>query len=89
MQTVSKAVCLIIFSLALLAPVLPVAPELMGKVQWVAAILLIAHAAELLIAFPFLKRYRGSMTDSISLSLLYGLLHWLPLKRSAANDDRA
>lgn len=88
MQSVSKALCLLIFALALLAPVLPVPGAIMGPLQWIAAVLLLAHAAELLIAFPYLKRHNGTLVDSIALALLFGLLHWLPLKQRAANDDR-
>ena len=39
------------------------------------------HALELLFAFRFLDRYKGSMGMSVVLALLFGVLHWAPLAR--------
>jgi len=56
-----------------------------GPVAAVAAIVTIAlvglHALELLYAWRFLHRYRGSMGASVALALLFGVLHWAPLAR--------
>jgi len=34
-----------------------------------------------------LRRYRGPLAVSIALNLLFGLLHWVPLKRAATVVD--
>jgi hypothetical protein len=39
------------------------------------------HALELLFAYRFLHRYKGSMGMSLALALLFGVLHWAPLAR--------
>ena len=41
----------------------------------------LGHAVELLVAFNAVKRYPGPLIDSIGLTLLFGLLHWLPLRK--------
>ena len=56
-----------------------------GPLAAAAAIVTIAlvglHALELLFAYRFLHRYKGSMGASIALALLFGVLHWAPLAR--------
>ena len=34
------------------------------------------------------RSLKGQVLLAIALALLFGLLHWLPLKQRAANDDR-
>ena len=57
--------------------------------QYVALILLSAHAVEVLIAFKSVKRYKGALVVSVALTLLFGLLHWIPLAREARSLHRA
>jgi len=54
-------------------------------VQNIAAILLGLHVLELAIAWRSVVRHAGPLVDSIALTLLFGLLHWLPL---AKRDSR-
>ena len=42
------------------------------------------HALELLYAYRFLRRYKGSLGMSVVLALLFGVLHWAPLARQKA-----
>ncbi len=49
-----------------------------------AGAMLFVHALEVPFVLAHLRRYRGSLAASIALNLLFGLLHWVPLKRGAA-----
>ena len=46
------------------------------------AAMLVVHAIEVPFVLPHLRRHRGSLAASIVLNLLFGLLHWVPLKRA-------
>lgn len=77
-----KAVLLAIYLLAVVSACSGVIP---GGIwlQWVAVILLVAHALEVLVAWGSIRKYQGPVIDSVALTLLFGFLHWLPLKKSA------
>ena len=46
-----------------------------------AGVLLVVHALEVPFVLAHLRRRRGPLAASIALNLLFGLLHWMPLKR--------
>ena len=50
--------------------------------------LLVLHALETVVVFKHVKRYQGPVAVSVLLSVLFGVLHWLPLAR-AARAERA
>ncbi len=79
-----KAACLGAYILALagLAGLLPTA--LAATVQQLALVLLLVHAVELVVMFKHVRLYRGSLAASVVLTLLFGLLHWRPLAKVAA-----
>jgi len=52
-----------------------------------AGVMLVVHVLEVPLVIGHLHRYRGSLAASIALNLLFGLLHWVPLKRAAAVDE--
>ena len=52
-------------------------------VQTVSLALLLIHALECLLAYRYIKLYPGSLLVSLLLSMLFGLLHWMPLARKA------
>jgi len=52
-------------------------------VQTVSLALLLIHAVECLLAYRYIKLYSGPLVVSLLLSLLFGLLHWMPLARQA------
>jgi len=81
MNTVSKAICLAIYLLAVAGAFVALPFGITSVLQKVAVILLLAHVLELLIAFKSVKRYPGPLVDSIALTLLFGFLHWKPLTR--------
>ena len=83
MNTALKGGALVIYLLAVVgvAGFLPVG--LASALQLVAVVLLTLHVLELLVAFKYLRRYPGSLIDSVALTLLFGFLHWMPLKKGA------
>jgi hypothetical protein len=83
MNNALKAGALAIYLLAVAGAsgVLPAA--IASAVQVVAAALLGLHVLEVLVAFRTLKRYPGPLVDSIALTLLFGFLHWWPLRAKA------
>lgn len=44
-------------------------------------LLVAGHVVELAVAFKAIRRYPGPLIDSIGLTLLYGFLHWRPLRK--------
>jgi hypothetical protein len=53
-------------------------------VRNVAVVILLAHVIETVVAFKYVRRYRGALAVGIVLSLLFGLLHILPLARQSS-----
>jgi len=81
MITFMKASCLAVYLLAVVGAVVALPFGIGSAVQGIAAILLVLHALEVLIAFRSVKQYPGPLVDSIALTLLFGFLHWKPLTR--------
>ena len=81
MYTLLKASCLIIYLLAVIGSFAIPSSGVTSALQIVAILLLAGHALEVLIAFGSVKRYSGPLVDSIALTLLFGFLHWLPLRK--------
>jgi hypothetical protein len=79
MSVFLKASCLAIYLLAVVGAFATLPWGLTPIVQWIAIVLLGAHALELLVAFNGVKRYPGPLIDSIALTLAFGFLHWKPL----------
>lgn len=84
MNRILKGACLLTYLLAAIGVVTPLPFGLTGPLQLAAALLLGAHALEALFVFKHVKRYPGSLAMSLLLTLLFGLLHWLPLSRQPA-----
>ncbi len=78
-----KSLLLIIYVLALIAALGWWVNPWSTMVQNAATLLLAVHALELVFAFKHLHRYRGLLLMSVLLTLLYGLLHWKPLRDQA------
>lgn len=91
MSTFAKVASLVPAVLAIAGCYLPLPANVLSGAQLIAVLLLAAHAVELLVAFKHIKRHPGPLVDSIALTLLFGVLHWLPLAkgRVAANDANA
>lgn len=76
-----KSNLLALYALALLSLVLAMPWDSNALLQRLALILFIVHLAETVFMFRHVKAYPGALWKSIGLSLLFGLLHWLPLAR--------
>ena len=78
-----KGGALVIYLLAVVGACGFLPSGLAHALQPVAVVLLALHLLELLIAFKYVQRYPGPLIDSVALTLLFGFLHWLPLKKGA------
>ena len=83
MNTFLKANCLGAYALALLSLFWALPLGLGPVMQNVALALLAVHVLEAIAAFKYIKTYPGPLLHSLLLTLLFGLLHWLPLARTA------
>lgn len=84
MTNAIKTGCLALFVLAAIGQWLALPAGALSTLQTVALIVLGLHALEVLIAFKYVRSHPGPLLDSIGLTLLFGLGHWLPLKKQAA-----
>jgi uncharacterized protein YhhL (DUF1145 family) len=48
---------------------------------------LLAHAVEFLANRPLFERAGGSMSHHLVQTLVYGLFHWMPIKRRLAAEE--
>jgi len=82
-----KAACLVIYGLALAgaAGVLS-SGGLSGAMQITAAAFLGIHVLELVFMFRKVRLYRGSLAVSVLLTLLFGVLHWMPLANAQTRE---
>jgi uncharacterized protein YhhL (DUF1145 family) len=81
MNNIVKTSCLAIYLLAAIGAYGVLPAGVASAIQLVAVVLVAAHALELLVAFKAVKRHPGPLVDSIALTLLFGFLHWLPLRK--------
>jgi len=81
MTLLMKIACLVAYALGIAALLGLIHGPLAAAAAIVTIALLGLHALELLYAFKFLHRHRGSMGMSVLLALLFGVLHWAPLAR--------
>jgi len=82
MNTLLKTVCLFIYLLAIAGSFFAIPLAAISVLQTIALILLGLHVLEVPLALIRTKLYPGPSIDNISLTLLFGLLHWLPLVRN-------
>ena len=82
-----KYLCLAAYALALghLAGLLP--EDSFSLTPLIAVLLLAMHSVELLLMFKHVRLYRGPLAVSILLTLLFGVLHWMPLARQARKAE--
>lgn len=81
MQNTFKAVCLAIYIASLVGAVWPFPGA--GLAHYLALGLLALHALELVVALRIIRQQPGPLIDGITLTLLFGLLHWARLKPRA------
>lgn len=83
MNAILKAACLALYAggAAAAAGLLPPGLSLLGPV---AAMVLAAHVLEGAVMVRLVRRYPGPLAASLVLTLLFGILHLLPLRRLPA-----
>jgi hypothetical protein len=81
MYTYFKANLLAIYALTMASWFIPLPWGSGPYLQKITLILFVIHALETTVAFKHVKSYKGPLLHSIGLSMLFGLLHWLPLAR--------
>ena len=82
MNTYFKANLLAIYALALVSLFITLPCGSGPYLQRISIALFAVHALETIVAFKHVKSYKGPLLHSIGLSLMYGLLHWLPLAKA-------
>ena len=82
MNSLLKAACLAVYLVAVIGSLGVLPATVASTAQQVAVILLALHVLELLVAFKSVRRHSGPLIDSIGLTLLFGVLHWLPLAKA-------
>ena len=88
MYTYFKINLLIIYALALLSVFVTLPWGSGPYLQKFSTLVLAIHILETLAVYKHLKSYKGPLLHSVGLSLLYGLLHWLPLvKRNSTPNS--
>lgn len=88
-NTLLRGLCLLAYAAALAhaAGLLP--PDALSRAPWVAALLLALHLAELPLALKHLRLDARPLALGLLLTLLFGVLHWWPLARSASASANA
>ncbi|MGO4391310.1 hypothetical protein AB4Z46_08145 [Variovorax sp. M-6] len=76
-----KLILLTIYALALAGLAGWLRDALADDAQVVALVILAFHALELPFVWMQVRRYPGPLATSVVLTLLFGLLHWMPLTR--------
>lgn len=86
MNLALKALCLLVYALALarLAGLMPAGS--FTQTPLIAAVLLGLHALELVFMMKHVRLYKGSLAASVVLTLLFGVLHWKPLADAKARE---
>ncbi len=78
-----KASLLVVYALGIASHIVVLPGQAGPIVQTMSLALLLIHALECLLAYRYIKLYEGALAVSLVLSLLFGLLHWMPLARKA------
>jgi hypothetical protein len=81
---VLKASCLALYGFALAAGAGVWTGDAAVAIRNTALVILAAHAVETVVAFKYVRRYPGGLAVSVLLTLLFGLLHILPLARRSS-----
>lgn len=89
MNKLLKAGLLGIYLLALLSLVVELPANSGGLLQKITLILFPVHALEAVVMFKHVKAYDGPLAKSIVLTLLFGLLHWMPIAKAKKNIQPA
>jgi hypothetical protein len=87
MNAFLKGLCLLTYTIAVIGAVGLLPPGAAGVAENVAMALVAVHVLELPVARKWLPLHPGPMWASVALSLLFGLLHWMPLRQRAMRSQ--
>ena len=82
-----KLACIALYASALAAMAGRLPTAFSAPLEIFALVVLVVHALEVAFALAPIRRYRHGLALSLLLTLLFGVLHWLPLTQRAR--DRA
>jgi len=82
-----KAACLAIYGLALAGLAGCWSGRLVHPMESIAAVFLLTHVLEVVFLQSKVRLYRGSLALSMLLTVLFGVLHWMPLARAQAGKN--
>ena len=89
MMTFLKAGCIAIYLMAVTSLFVTLPWGTGPVLQFVSVALIAVHALEALFVFKYIKSYKGALLTSLVLSLLFGLLHWMPLAKAGKQAPTA
>ncbi len=76
-----KASCLLLYGLAIAAYCGQWPGAVGNAMQMLALVFVVVHVIELITFFDKVRLYKGPLAISVVLTLLFGLLHWVPLAK--------
>lgn len=80
---IAKVLTLLVYVVGIIAAINPVFGAASPYLSYLALAFIVAHSLEVLVSWKYLKLYEGGMAQSIVLCLLFGVGHWIPLKKAA------
>ena len=82
MNALLKSGLVVVYALACISLVWPLPLDAGPWLQKISVILIAIHVLETIVMFKHVKKYQGPLSTSVVLSLLFGLLHWMPLSKA-------
>ena len=80
-MTPKKLIALAIYAALIAYAAIFASPEGAGIVVWIFAAIVVAHLLEFVLVYRMLKSSGGSMANHFAQTMLFGFVHWLPLRR--------
>ena len=78
-----KSIMAISYVVALTVAFIPAFASVQSYILQALAIIFLIHLMEVPLSFKYLKRYQGGLLTSIVLCVLFGVVHWVPLKNQS------
>lgn len=82
----ARTFCLLFYLAAFLSLLFDWPAVIEAVLQYGTLLLLLAHAVEVVVAWRWVRLYEGPILLSILYTLLFGIVHWRPLKHRAARN---
>ena len=83
MIKILKVLLSVFYILAVASLFFPLFGEMTIYYQYFIIAVLVAHVVEVLVFMAHVRKYEGTLVARVFLTILYGFLHWLPLKQQA------